>query len=58
MHTHCITVLENTSIDEAISLIMSLGIKRLPVLDILGKFKGLISRESLMRIGFESKLAS
>ena len=52
MNTECITVQENASIDEAIGIIVSQGIKRLPVLDIEGRFKGLISRESLMRTGF------
>jgi CBS domain-containing protein len=52
MNTECITVLETASIDEAIGIIVSQGIKRLPVLDVAGKFKGLVSRESLMRTGF------
>lgn len=52
MNTECITVLENASIDEAIGIIVSLGIKRLPVLDVQGIFKGLISRESLLRTGY------
>ena len=52
MNTQCITVLEDASIDEAIGIIVSLGIKRLPVLDVHGIFKGLISRESLLRTGF------
>jgi CBS domain-containing protein len=52
MNTECITVLENASIDEAIGIIVSLGIKRLPVLDVEGRFKGLISRESLLRTGY------
>jgi len=51
MNKECITVLENASIDEAIGIIVSLGIKRLPVLDAEGRFKGLISRESLLRTG-------
>jgi CBS domain-containing protein len=60
MNTECITVLENASIDEAIGIIVSQGIKRLPVLDVEGRFKGLISRESLMRTGFgyETELPS
>jgi len=60
MNTECITVLENASIDEAIGIIVSQGIKRLPVLDVEGRFKGLISRESLMRNGFgyETELLS
>jgi CBS domain-containing protein len=52
MNTECITVLENASIDEAIGIIVSLGIKRLPVLNVQGIFKGLISRESLLRTGY------
>ncbi|MFH0997233.1 MAG: DUF190 domain-containing protein [Pseudomonadota bacterium] len=52
MNTECITVLENAPIDEAIGIIVSLGIKRLPVLDVRGIFKGLISRESLLRTGY------
>ncbi len=51
MNSSCMTVLENASIDEAISIIVSLGVKRLPVLDIEGKFKGLINRDSLLRTG-------
>jgi CBS domain-containing protein len=51
MNTACMTVLENASIDEAIGIIVSLGVKRLPVLDVEGKFKGLISRDSLLRTG-------
>jgi CBS-domain-containing membrane protein len=52
MNTECITIMANASIDEAIGIIVSQGIKRLPVLDTEGRFKGLISRESLMRTGF------
>lgn len=52
MNTECITVRENASIDEAMGIIVSQGIKRLPVLDAAGNFKGLVSRESLMRTGF------
>ena len=52
MDTECTTVLENASIDEAIGIIVSHGIKRLPVLDGQGRFKGLISRESLLRTGY------
>ena len=52
MNTECITVPENASIDEAIGIIVSMGVKRLPVLDVEGRFKGLISRESLLRTGY------
>jgi CBS domain-containing protein len=52
MNTSCMTIPENAPIDEAIGMIVSLGIKRLPVLDLQGNFKGLISRESLLRTGY------
>ena len=42
-------VLENTDIDEAVALMVTKKIKRLPVLDTDGKFRGLINRESLLR---------
>jgi len=38
-------------IDEAIKLMTEKGIKRLPVLDADGRFKGLVSRDSLLRAG-------
>jgi CBS domain-containing protein len=48
------TVLEETSIDEAIELMTEKALKDLPVLDAHGKFKGLISRESLLRAAFKN----
>ena len=54
MKTDPITVLENKTIDEAIRLMTKKMIKRLPVVDMEGKFKGMISRESLLRAGFSS----
>ena len=54
MKTDLITVLENATIDEAIRLMTEKMIKRLPVLDAQGNFKGMISRESLLREGFSS----
>ena len=54
MKTDPITVLENATIDEAIRLMTEKMIKRLPVVDTEGKFKGMISRESLLRAGFSS----
>ena len=54
MKTDPITVLENETIDEAIRLMTEKMIKRLPVVDTEGKFKGMISRESLLRAGFSS----
>jgi CBS domain-containing protein len=49
MKTDLVTILENTGIDEAIALITNNEIKRLPVVDQNGNFKGLINRESLLR---------
>jgi len=47
-----IKILENATIEEAIRLMTEKMIKRLPVVDADGKFKGMISRESLLRAGF------
>jgi len=52
MKTDPITILETDTIDNAIRLITEKMIKRLPVIDSHGKFKGLISRESLLRTGY------
>ncbi len=54
MNTAIITVQEDAPINEAIRLMLENGIKRLPVLDSQGKFRGLISREALLRAGFAS----
>ncbi|MBF0102824.1 MAG: DUF190 domain-containing protein [Desulfobacterales bacterium] len=52
MISNPISILETSTIDEAIRLMTEKKIKRLPVLDAEGKFKGMISRESLLRTGF------
>jgi CBS domain-containing protein len=52
MNTEIITVREDAPINEAIRLMLEKSIKRLPVLDGLGKFKGMVSREALLRAGF------
>jgi CBS domain-containing protein len=52
MNTTIVTVQETTPIDAAIVLMTEKGVKRLPVLDSEGKFKGMISRDSLLRTGF------
>ncbi len=52
IQTSTITILESTPIDDAIRLMTEQMLKRLPVLDAEGKFKGMISRESLLRTGF------
>ncbi len=52
MQKNLVTVLEETLLDEAIHIMTEKGIKRLPVLDADGRFKGLISREQLLRLEF------
>jgi CBS domain-containing protein len=54
MNTNIVTVREDAPIEDAIRLMLERAIKRLPVLDSEGKFKGMISRESLLRAGFAS----
>lgn len=50
MRADIITVLEDMSIEEAIKIMAEKGIKRLPVIDNCGVFKGMISRDSILRI--------
>ena len=52
MKTDIVTVREDTSIEEAIRVILEKAIKRLPVLDSQGKFKGMVSRETLLKTIF------
>ncbi len=54
MNTEIVTIREGAPIEEAIRLMLDRAIKRLPVLDADGKFKGMISRDSLLRAGFTS----
>jgi CBS domain-containing protein len=54
MNTDIVTVREEAPIEEAIRLMLEGAFKRLPVLDNEGKFKGMISRDSLLRVGFSS----
>lgn len=54
MKSEIITVTEDTPIEDAVRLMLEHAIKRLPVVDFDGKFKGIISRESLLRAGFAS----
>ncbi len=53
MKTNPITIPETATIDEGIRIMTEKTIKRLPVLDAEGKFKGMISRESLLWAGFQ-----
>ncbi len=52
MKIEIMTVREETSVEEAIRLMLAHAFKRLPVIDAEGKFKGMISRDSLLRTGF------
>ncbi len=52
MKTDIITIKEDAPINDAIRLMLERSIKRLPVLDAQGKFKGMVSREAVLRIGF------
>jgi CBS domain-containing protein len=54
MNPHIVTVQEDAPIDEAMRLMLQKAIKRLPVVDAQGKFKGMISRDALLRTGFTS----
>ena len=51
MRKDLITVHEDTPVDEAIRLMAEHSIKRLPVVDDDGKFKGMVSRDSVLRAG-------
>ena len=52
MNTSIVTVREDAPVEDALRLMLERAIKRLPVLDAEGKFKGMISRDSLLRKGF------
>lgn len=52
MQTNIVTIGENAVLDEAVRLMTDKGFKRLPVLDAQGRFRGMISRDSLLRTGF------
>jgi CBS domain-containing protein len=52
MNTNIVTVHEDSTIDEAIRLMTERTLKRLPVIDSEGAFKGMISRDSILRTGF------
>ena len=46
------TVREDASLEEAVRVMVERGAKRLPVLDASGTYKGMITRESLLRAEF------
>ena len=51
MKTDIVTVKEDTRIDEAVQIMSARGIKRLPVIDGKGVFKGMVSRDAVLRAG-------
>lgn len=54
MEKDLITVLEDTPAEDAVKIMIDKGFKRLPVLDENQVYKGMISRDSLLRTGFAS----
>lgn len=52
MKKEVITIREDAPLEEAIRLMLERVIKRLPVVDGDGRFKGIVSRDSLLRAGF------
>jgi CBS domain-containing protein len=51
MVTDLVIVGENTPIEEAVRLMVEKSIKRLPVVDAEGRFRGMISRDALLKTG-------
>lgn len=56
MTTDLITISEDLRVEAAIALMSEKGLKRLPVVDGEGRFQGMISRDSLLRVGFGQKV--
>ncbi len=54
MKPQVLTIREDAPLEEAIRLMLEQVIKRLPVVDGEGRFKGIVSRDSLLRAGFAS----
>ena len=52
MDAHPVTIREDALIGEAIRLMTAERLKRLPVVDADGRFRGMISRDSLLRTGY------
>lgn len=52
MIPHPVTVSEETRLEAAIGLMTAKGLKRLPVVDTEGRFRGMLSRDALLRTGF------
>jgi CBS domain-containing protein len=54
MKKQVITIREDAPLEQALRLMLEQAVKRVPVVDADGRFKGIISRESLLRTGFGS----
>jgi CBS domain-containing protein len=54
MNSDIVSVEEDTSIEEAVRLMLEKSLKRLPVLDSMGRFKGMVSRDTLLRTIFRA----
>lgn len=52
MQTDIVTIQETATLEEAIRLMTDKAFKRLPLLDSRGRYRGMISRDSLLRTGF------
>ncbi len=52
MKTDLVTIAEDATLDEAMLLMVQHGLKRLPVLDADGRYRGLISRADILRVSF------
>ena len=50
MKTALVIVGENTPIEEAIRLMVDKRIKRLPVVDAEGRFRGMVTRENVLQM--------
>jgi CBS domain-containing protein len=58
MKTDLVTIHEEAYIDDAIRMMTEKQIKRLPVVDAEGHFKGMVSRDSLLRAGVSTTQSS
>jgi CBS domain-containing protein len=58
MNRDIVTVREDAPINEALRLMLDRALKRLPVVDADGRYKGMLSREALLRAGFAADGAS
>jgi CBS domain-containing protein len=57
MNRDIVTVREDTPINEALRLMLARALKRLPVVDADRRYKGMVSREALLRAGFAAHQA-